>query len=285
MRAAAIPRALRSVDDALVAPAAAPGLVRVRAGLSVVLGLRLLARRWWTVAQRPAALFDPVAVVGWLHRPPGPTALVSVEVVGLVGVALVVSRRAPRLGFASAWVALLVLAALWGSSGKVMHNDVLPLLVAFPLLFADAPGSSAVDRSVRWGWPPRAALSVLATVYFLTGAQKVRHSGLRWVFSDNLSWVLRQGTSPLGHRLNHVIASHGALTRGFALGALTLELTAPVLLAVRRTRLPFAAAVTVLHLSIWLLLGLDYYGWALTAVAVTVAAGDRGASRWVASDR
>src|SRR6185369_6706250 len=53
------------------------------------------------------------------------------------------------------------LAALWGSSGKVMHNEVLTVTIAFVFLFAQAPGRRDPDSwAVRWGWPQRARVGV-----------------------------------------------------------------------------------------------------------------------------
>lgn len=85
-----------------------------------------------------------------------------------------------------------------------------------------------------------------------------------------MSWVLRQGTSPFGTELTTYVADHPWLPHLLAGGALALELAAPVLLALRVTRLPFALAVATMHTSIWAFLGLDYSAWVLTVVAVVV---------------
>ena len=235
-----------------------------------------------SVADRPAELTYRLWTLGWLPHLPAPV-LVAIQVAGLVGVALVLTRREPSLGFALSWSSLLVLAGLWGASGKFHHNDVLLLTAAFPVLFARLPRSAARQatprpdgmREVAWGWPPRAALAVVACVYFLTGLQKVRHSGLAWVFSDNMSWVLRQGadSSPVSTDLVRVLAETPVLPQLLAGGALALELAAPLLLFWRPTRLVFAATVTAMHLSIWACLGLDYSPWWLTVWAVTIATG------------
>lgn len=262
---------LARIDRALVGPGPARRLVEVRTFLAAAIAFRLVQRQWWHLADRPAELFDPVAVVSWLSSPPSAALAVVVQVLGLIGALAAVTRRAPKSGFAIAWLAYLFLAAVWGSSGKVMHNDVLLITVAFPLLFAGAPTraeSGTVD--VRWGWAPRAALVALGAVYFATGYQKLRHSGLEWVFSDNMSWVLRQGTSVFGHRLNQVVADQPVMARLLAGGALTMELTAPLVLAFRRSRPFFALGSLMMHASIWLFLGLDYSPWVLASAAVAL---------------
>ncbi|MFJ4130016.1 hypothetical protein, partial [Oerskovia enterophila] len=267
-------RAALAVDRALLAPGPAYRLVEVRTLLALVVGLRLATRDWTAIARRPATLTDHGNVMGWLALTPPAWLLVTVQVAGLAGVALVVARRGGRAGFVLAWCAYTALAALWGSSGKVLHNDVLTVTVAVALLFAADPPRPAhtAPRAPAWGWPPRAALATLATVYFLTGAQKLRHSGTEWVFSDNMSWVLRQGAggSLFSTRWVQTVADQPVLTQALAGGALALELTAPLWLAIRVARIPFVLAVAAMHGSIWAFLGLDYSAWVLTAAAVAV---------------
>ena len=121
-------------------------------------------------------------------------ALLLVEVIGLTAVVLCVLGRWTRPTFFIAWASLLLLGALYSSAGKIMHNEVLLLLVSVPVLFA--PGWARVwDRreSIAAGWPPRLSIIVMATVYFMTGLRKLIVSGPDWVASDNLSWVLYAG--------------------------------------------------------------------------------------------
>ena len=272
-------------DRRLVAPGPLWRMQLLQVGLLVAIGLRLALRRWWTVAERSDEMFEPVAVLAWIDRPPGALAVSAVWLVGLtavvVGLVSVRSRRSPRLALVVAWTSLLFLAGLWGSAGKVLHNDVLLLTVAVPVLLA--PSSRPWrQQEVRWGWPPRAALAVLGAVYFLTGYQKLRHSGLDWVLSENMRWVLLQGDPLVSMAAVRRIAGLVWLTQLMAAGALLLELTAPLLLAMRRTRLLFAVAATMMHGSVWLLVGIDYWTWVIAVWAVVLPStllGGRIASR------
>lgn len=90
-----------------------------------------------------------------------------------------------------------------------------------------------------------------------------------------MEWVLREGAhaSPFGAELPLAVANLPVVPQLLASGALLLELTAPLLLLWPRTRMLFALAVAVMHTSIWACLGLDYWGWILTAAAVAVPAG------------
>ncbi|MCK9795377.1 DoxX family membrane protein [Isoptericola sp. 4D.3] len=263
-----------ALDARLVAPGPAWRARWVHGGVAAVVGLRLLTRDWTLIADRPSALRSHVNVVGWVPDLPA-AALVALQVLGVAAAVLAIARVRPRLAFAVAWAAYLVLAGLWGSSGKVMHNDVLTVTVATVLLFSSPPGRGVPrgDLRVRWGWPPRAALAVVGVVYLLTGVQKLRHSGPGWALGDNMAWVLRQGSSPLGDGLAQALANLPAVPQLLATGALCLELLAPLLLLVAWTRPLFALAVAVMHTSIWACLGLDYSAWVLTVAAVAVPAG------------
>ena len=258
------------IDGALTAPGRSFRLVEVQTLLALVIGWRLLTRDWTLIADRPAALTQHLNVMAWYPGAPPAWLLVALQVVGIAAVVAVVARRRTRPAFLVAWLAYVALCAWWGASGKVMHNDVLTVTVTFPLLFARPPARGETGSSVASGWPPRAALAVMATVYFLTGFQKLRHAGLHWVFGDNMSWILRQGAVDRAAGLASFVADHAWLAQGMAGGALALELTAPLWLSIRRTRALFAAAALVMHSSIWLLLGIDYSPWILTVAAVAV---------------
>ena len=267
------------IDERLVAPGPGFRVAEIQILLAAVIALRLATRDWSLIAERPAALRDGLTVMSWYTGTPTPVALVAVQGVGLACALLVFARVRPHLAFIGLWIAFTSLTALWGSSGKVMHNDVLTVLAASVFLFASTPHASGWrDVRVRYGWPPRAALAVLAMAYFVSGAQKLVHSGPGWVFSDNMTWVLRLGLSahlsggarPVAEDVAHAVAQYGWVSASLAGGALLLELTAPLWLAVRRTRLLFVVSVTLMHGSIWLFIGLDYWAWPLTVAAVAV---------------
>lgn len=270
-------RALRPVgwiDARITAPGTSRRLALVRTGLAVVIGLRIATRDWAVLARQPPELFSPVGVVRLIPSMPEAWVLWTLRGVGTVAALAVVGRRFPRIALAVAWTCLLVLAGLWGSAGKILHNDVLLLLATVPVLLAPADaGPSDRTTSRAWGWAPRASLAVVGLVYFLTGYQKLHHSGLSWVTSDNMRWVLYQGAlSPRSPYpgLSRALANQGWLSHLVAGSALAIELSAPLVLALRPTRRLFLVAAAVLHGMIWLTLGLDYWGWILTVAAVTL---------------
>ncbi|MEO8330135.1 MAG: hypothetical protein ABI586_09030, partial [Candidatus Nanopelagicales bacterium] len=141
-----------------------------------------------------------------------------------------------------------------------------------PMLISAAEAKIGDRRmSVAYGWPPRAAATIVAAVYLFTGLQKLIHSGLAWVFSDNMSWVLYAGAASgqsLAPGFVTTLAGFGPVPQCLAAGALLLELSAPLLIAWRFTRPLFIVAVCCMHLSIGAALGLDYTGWILAVLAV-----------------
>lgn len=200
--------------------------------------------------------------------------LAVLQVVGVLAAVGAVAGWRVRRTFPVAWLMLLVLAGLRGSFGKVLHNDVLVLLAAVPVMFA--PGDARLgDRraSARWGWPVRCALAVVALVYFACGAQKLRNTGLasghgrQHAVDPSSGRRRRKGATPV---IAEFIAARAWLAHSVAGGVLALELSAPLLLAYPRARCLFVASTALLHLGTWLTLGLDYWGWILTVAVIAL---------------
>ena len=273
---------IRRVDEALVAPGSAHRLAVVRTGLAVVIALRLATGPYAALAGQPGALFRPPNLLSWLASMPPVGVVVVIQVAGtLAGLAAVAGRR-PEAGFATSWAALLVLAGLRGSLGKILHNDVLLLLAAAPVVLAPA-GARWGDRrlSRRWGWPVRVSLAAVAVVYAACAVQKLRHTGLTWVTGDNMRWILygaAAGSRAPTRAVALFVADRAWLAHLVAAWLLGVELAAPVLLARPRARPVFVALVVVLHLGTWLTLGLDYWGWALTVAVVALPSPGRAGS-------
>lgn len=265
-------RLASGLDRRLLAPGTAHRLACVRLVLALTLGIRLAIGEWDVLAQRTDEAFRPVPAVSWLDTVPSASALLVVQLLGLVGAVLAVVGRWPRAGFALAWLALLFLGALHSSAGKIMHNEVLLLLACVPVL-ASPPGARIGDQSssTAYGWVPRASLAVVGVAYGIAGLQKLVHSGPAWVTSENMRWVLYQGADAgVAPVVARWVAGLPVVPNLFALGAVTLELLAPLLLAYRTTRPFYVLAALGMHGSIALLLGLDYSAWVLTVVAVAL---------------
>ena len=219
--------------------------------------------------------------LGFLDTMPSAGVFVAIQVVGTIAAAVAVvralTRRRPQVTYAVAWVCYLVLAGLRGSRGKVLHNDLLLLWVSAPFLLAPAVRTvnDLRDRVARrrWGWPIRVAIVITALVYFFAGYHKLRRSGLEWAYGDNMRYVTLWGPSigaPGWPGLAEWVGEHAWVARASGVFILGFELTFPVVVFVRWTRVLYAVAAVFLHATTWLLLGLDYWAWAITVPLVLV---------------
>ena len=278
---AAASRWRAALDDALWGPETALRLVVVYVGLAALIGVRIAAGSYRQLADTPAALIDPVPFLGFLDTMPSAGVFVAIQVVGTVAAAAAVgaalTRRRPQAAYAVAWICYLVLAGLRGSRGKVLHNDLLLLWVSAPFLFAPAVRTARDlrDRVARrrWGWPIRVAIVIAALIYFFAGYHKLRRSGLEWAYSENMRYVALWGPSigaPGWPGLARWVGDNAWVARASGVFILGFELTFPVVIFVRWTRVLYAAAAVFLHATTWFLLGLDYWAWAIAVPLVLV---------------
>ncbi|HZM32797.1 MAG TPA: hypothetical protein VFB77_20005 [Acidimicrobiales bacterium] len=267
-------RLRRALDDALFGPETAARLVLVHVGLSALIGVRIVAGSYRQLADTPSALVDPVPFLGWLDRMPSAEVFVGIQVVGGLAALAAVLRRHPRAAYAVAWACYLVLAGLRGSRGKVLHNDLLLLWAAAPFLLApaDVDRRDPVPRR-RYGWPVRTSIVIIALVYCFAGYHKLRRSGPSWAYGDNMRYLALWGPSigsPGSPGLARWAGENVWVSRASGVFILGLELTFPVVIWVRWLRVWYALAAVFLHITTWLLLGLDYWAWAITVPLVLI---------------
>jgi hypothetical protein len=272
------------LDDALWGPETGRRLVFVHSALAVLIALRVGLGPYRELAELPDALFDPVPVLGYLASMPSAAAIVAIQVAGVVAAVLAAARRWPRVTFAIAWVAYLVLAGLRGSRGKVLHNDLLLLWTSAVFLLAPVTATWR-DRQPRreHGWPVRVAIVVAALIYFFAAYHKLRRSGIDWVLGDNMSFILRWGPAigePALPEVAETIAESPALSKATAGLLLGVELVFPLAIWWRGLRPWLAAAAVGLHIGTWFLLGLDYWAWALTVPILLVDWTSTDPRRW-----
>lgn len=268
-------RALRGRIDGFLFGAESAGRLRAtRAGLALVIAVRVAFGPYGGLAEQPPALFRPVWFLSVLPGMPPLEIIVGVQVVGTAAAVLAVLGWRERGTLLLAWSSLLFLAGLRASRGKIQHNDLLLLLVCAVFLLAPV-GQRLRDRqrSVRYGWPIRTALAVVASVYFLTGFQKMVSSGPAWVLSDNLRNVMYaaplNGKAPT-ESLALFIAHQPALAHLVAVITLAIELGFVSILVWPRARPLFVVAAVALHSSIYLTHGLDYSAWAAVVIVVLI---------------
>jgi hypothetical protein len=287
---------LRRADAFVFAPEDARRLAAVRIGLSCLLALRLAIANYGAVAARRAALFKPVSYMRLFERMPSHEVAITLQICGVVLALAAAAGLALRASLPLAFACSLVLNGMLNSAGRVIVGDAVLTLCVFALLASGAAASEAwtirepVRRALRtfrrrpapkppiapnptpsgerYGWPIRTAMIAIALAYFFAGVQKWRYSGLPWVTSDNLRWILYGQSHPNGLAL--FVADRPLLAHVFAAGALLLETCFPLVLFVPRLRWLLIPGAVAMHVGVRLTIGLDYSAQWLTAVIVFV---------------
>ena len=281
---------LRRADAWVFAAEDARRLAAVRIGLCGVVALRLATTDYGVAARQPE-LFQPHFYMDVFERMPSQDVAITLQTCGLVAALLAAAGLAIRASLPLALVCWLILQGMLNSIGRVIVGDAVLTLCLLVLLacgaaageawsireplrvfrkFRREPGPlpSIPPRGERYGWPIRTAMIVIALAYFFAGLQKWRYSGLPWVTSDNLRYILYGQSHPDGLAL--FIADRPLLAHAFAAGSLLLETCFPLLLFVPKLRWLFIPSVIAMHVAIRIALGLDYSAQWLTALIVFV---------------
>ncbi len=256
---------MKRLDALLFGPEAPRRLAIVHAGLVAALCVRVVAGPYREIAATtPDGLFRPPWFLAFLDSMPPVGVVMAAQVVAVVATVAWFARRCPRAAFVTLWCCYLFVAAIRDARGKILHNDVLALLVTIP--FLAAPIGDLADRrpSTRTGWPLRAGCSIIALAYFFAGYHKVVRSGLEWITSDNVRHAIAWGPKPAVGRwegLADLVTAHWLPGRIMAAGTIAFELGFLAFAFVPRLRPVLAAVATTLHIATTLLFGLDYAMW------------------------
>lgn len=278
---------LRRFERFLFAPEDARRLAALRIGLFGLLAFRLAVNDdYGAVADQPEALFDPVSLFHLLPAMPSAELATAAQVVGIAAALCAAGGAWPRVSFPTAYVAALFLGLMLNATGKIIHNDVVLMLVLLPLVASPRAASAAwalprpggAPRLQRprsgeaYGWPVRTAMVVIALAYLFAGFQKLRYSGPDWVTTENLRWVLYASSDSQAEPnvLALFVADRLWLVHAFAAGTLVVELGFWLCLPFARLRWLFVPGAVGLHLGIFLAMGLDYSAQALSVVIVFV---------------
>jgi hypothetical protein len=280
---------IAAIERFVFAPEDARRLAALRIGLFGLLAARLAINDYEVVADRPRVLFDPISVFELLPSMPSAELTSAVQAIGIAAALLAAAGAWPRASFPAAFAAALFLGLMLNAGGKVVHNDVVLMLCLLPLLATprtasriwalrlpgnDREWGAAQPRlsGPAYGWPIRTAMIVIALAYLLVGFQKLRYSGLDWITTDNLRWVL-YASSDVQREPNQLalfVADRAWLAHLLAAGTIATELGFVLCLPFARLRWLFVPGVVALHLGIGLTMGLDYSAQALTVVRVFV---------------
>jgi hypothetical protein len=274
-------------DRWLFAPGSARQVAAMRIGLCAVLALRVGLRPnlYLDLSQQEASLFRPLSWAKLFSHMPSRGLLLAALIICVIAAICAAVGFKGRIALPIAWVTGVFLNGFLTSQGKVVHNDVLLLLCMFVLIPARHSDVWSVDAwlarrrgrppppdvSVRYGWPVRTAMVVIAFTYCITGLHKLQYSGLGWATSDNLRWVLYTASdSQNGNSLGLFIADHPLLSHLFAWSTLIVECTFPLALIWPVTRWFYVPGVVGMHLGIYATMHLNYIAMIATVIIVYV---------------
>lgn len=279
---------MRVIEGFVFAPEDGRRLAAIRIGLFGLLAIRLATGGdYASVAGQPEELFDPVSIFHLLSSMPSPGLTSTLQVLGVIAAVLAACGVWPRASFPAAFALSVFLNLMLNATGKIVHNDVVLTLCLLPLLASPRAACAAwsvsgLRRPGRdagrpplgraYGWPVRTAMVIVGLAYLFVGLQKLRYSGLDWVTTDNLRYVL-WASSDAGSSSNALalfVADRDWLAHLFAGMTIVVEVGFILCLPFARLRWLLVPAVIGLHVGIWLAMGLDYLPQALAVLIVFV---------------
>jgi hypothetical protein len=260
-------------DSWLLAPAPPTRLagLRVLIGVYCVVHLVATAPSLWQIADLPAEQFAPVGVLSWLSTPVSRGVVaVGLGLALVTGLGVVFGWRWRLTGPAFAMLFLL-LSTYRVSWGHVSHADHLPAVHLVILALVPAADAWSLDArrrarrggrvgpaepQARYGWPVRVLAIATVVSYVVAGVAKLRYGGIGWLDGDVLrnqlatdalqKTLLGASHSPIGGWL----AAHPAVLPLAAVGALAVEIGAPVALLGGWWRNVWVAVAWLFHVSI-----------------------------------
>jgi hypothetical protein len=178
-----------------------------------------------------------------------------------------------RAAMAVAFVLGTYLMGLPHNFGQTQHFDTLVVFasgalalsragdsVSLDALLAARRGRSQPQPSWEYTWPIRFVWVAMALIFCAAGLSKLRHSGLDWILSDNLSLLLLRQQYHLsdGEPLTTWgvwVANHAWAARGMAAVAVSVETLFPLALVSRAARLVLVPAGLAFLVGIRVLMG------------------------------
>jgi hypothetical protein len=157
--------------------------------------------------------------------------------------------------------------------GQTQHFDTLVVFASAALALSRAADACAVDALLarhrspaprpdagEYTWPIRFVWVAMSVIFCAAGISKLRHSGLEWIFSDNMAMLLRRQQYHIsdGEPLTSwgiMVARHAWLARGTALASVSIETLFPLALFFRPARYVLVPAGFAMLIGIRMLMG------------------------------
>ena len=238
--------------------------------------LNLDVTSWTEVSD---SVWMPIWIFQILHLPIlSSSLLVVLQSVWKISLALSCIGLFTRVSTVSSFILGTYLIGLPMNFGKVGHAEGLVVFVLGIMALSRCGDSCSIDRLIwkarrrndtsrqrpqvsgEYTWPVRAVWLMFALIFFAAGVSKLRHSGLEWIFSDNMANTLlraqfeEMSVVPWGFYL----AQHQWLTQLLAAATIAIEVGYPLALFSRRARCIVVPGVFFMLIGISLLLGVTF---------------------------
>jgi hypothetical protein len=217
----------------------------------------------------------PIWLFDTFHLPKLPVAAIAaMQVVWKAALLLSAVGLWTRVAMATAFVLGVYLMGLPHNFGQTQHFDTLVVFVTGVLAVSRAGDAVSMDAlqarrrgrppqvDDRWEytWPIRFVWVAMSFIFCAAGISKLRHSGLEWVFSDNLALLLLRQQYHLsdGEPLTNWgiwIANHAAIARTMAASSVAIETLFPLVLFSRIARFVLVPAGLAFLVGIRVLMG------------------------------
>jgi hypothetical protein len=159
--------------------------------------------------------------------------------------------------------------------GQTQHFDTLVVFASLALALSRASDAVSVDAFVstvrtrrprqladdgEYTWPIRFVWVAMGLIFCAAGISKLRHSGLEWIFSDNLALLLLRQQYHISDgepltRWGVVVARHAWLAQGLAAVSVSIETLFPLAVISRRARYVLVPAGLGMLIGIRMLMG------------------------------
>jgi len=228
--------------------------------------LAIRSPAYLALADNAASSFEPLGVLAGLDRPVADWQVVLAIGATIAGGAAATFGWRYRLSGPVFAVLLLLVTTYRSSWGQILWFEIL--MVLHVLVVGLAPAADAIsldDRrrgrpdvrpGPRYGWPLLVVSTVTVATYVIAGIAKFRYGGSAWVDGDVLVnhvaftaarlEVFGATSSPLAQ----LVLGAPALASVFAVGAVGLELAAPVALLGGKVRTIWVGATWLMHVVI-----------------------------------
>jgi hypothetical protein len=206
----------------------------------------------------------------------GESALLAMDCVWKLALAAACVGIVTRPAAIVAFVVALYRLGLPHNFGKVHHFDAMVVFVLGVLACARTSDAWSLDRrlaarrtgaapavveaSGEYRWPVRAVWLIMSLAFFAAGFQKLRHGGLAWIVSDNMSVVLAQHAYRIANAdppvdWGLVLSHYPLLCSLLALATIVVEAGYPLSLFNRYARWFFPPAMCATLVGIRLFMG------------------------------